>query len=220
MPCFIGREPAANGVYFPMIFLIGRACVTILTSGPKTAPGSVSTTPYVERFAYKRIVDQNPVLVSLIVKVSKRLSRAANAATTREKNVKGRKRTLLVDTTGLVLRVLVHPANIHDSEGAEWLLAYFRRLFPTLKLVWVDSGYKGWIVEDAQTYYDLTLEVVHKPADQIGFAVQPRRWVVERTFAWLGRNRRLSKDYEKLPENSETAVYIASIRLLLKRLSQ
>lgn len=66
----------------------------------------------------------------------------------------------------------------------------------------------------------LTLERVDKPEGQVGFAVQPRRWVVERTFAWLGRGRRLSKDYEKLPENSESVVYIGSIRLLLKRLSK
>ena len=134
--------------------------------------------------------------------------------------MKGRKRTLLSDTTGLVLRVLVHSADIQDSEGAEWLLANFRREFPDLKLIWVDQGYKDWIVEDAQTYYAITLEQVHKPKDQKGFAVQPRRWVVERTFAWLGRGRRLSKDYEKLPENSESAVYIGSIRLMLKRLTK
>ena len=127
---------------------------------------------------------------------------------------------MLVDTIGLVLRVLVHPANIQDSEGAEWLLANFRREIPTLKLIWVDSGYKDWVVEDAKTYYALTLEQVLKPADQVGFAVQPRRWVVERTFAWLGRGRRLSKDYEKHAENSQSVVYIGSIRLMLKRLAK
>jgi putative transposase len=137
----------------------------------------------------------------------------------REKKVAGRKRTLLSDTTGLVLRVLVHPANIQDSEGAEWLLANFRQDFPTLKLIWVDQGYKDWIVDDAKTYYAVTLEQVEKPKDQVGFAVQPRRWVVERTFAWLGRGRRLSKDYEMLAENSESVVYIGSIRLMLKRLT-
>lgn len=137
----------------------------------------------------------------------------------REKKVAGRKRTLLVDTTGLVLRVLVHPANIQDSEGAEWLLANFRTDFPTLKLIWVDQGYKDWILDDAKTYYAVTLEQVAKPKDQVGFAVQPRRWVVERTFAWLGRGRRLSKDYETLAENSESVVYIGSTRLMLKRLT-
>lgn len=132
----------------------------------------------------------------------------------------GRKRTLLVDTNGLVLRVLVHPADIQDSEGAEWLLANFRSDFPDLKLIWVDLGYKDWLVNDAKTHYAITLEQVQKPVEQVGFAVQPRRWVVERTFAWLGRGRRLSKDYETLAENSESVVYIGSIRLMLKRLTK
>jgi putative transposase len=119
-----------------------------------------------------------------------------------------------------VLRVLVHSADIQDSEGAEWLLANFHRDFPDLKLIWVDSGYKDWLIDDAKMYYAITLEQVTKPEGQIGFAVQPRRWVVERTFAWLGRGRRLSKDYERLPENSEAVVYIGSIRLMLRRLSK
>lgn len=130
-----------------------------------------------------------------------------------------RKRTLLVDTIYLVLRVLVHPANIQDSKGAEWLLANFRNDFPTLNLIWVDQGYQDWIVANAKAYYAVTLEQVAKPKDQVGFAVQPRRWVVERTFACLGRGRRLSKDYERLAENSESVVYIGSIRLMLKRLT-
>jgi putative transposase len=126
---------------------------------------------------------------------------------------------MLVDTLGLVVRVLVHTADIQDSEGAEWLFAHFRRDFLTLQLIWVDGGYKEWIVDDAKTYYGMSLEQVRKLEGQVGFAVQPRRWVVERTFAWLGRNRRLSKDYERLPENSQSTIYIASIRLMLKRLT-
>ena len=116
--------------------------------------------------------------------------------------------------------MLVHAANIQDSEGAEWLLANFGDDFPTLKLIWVDQGYKDWVIDDARTYYAVTLEQVLKPRDQVGFAVQTRRWVVERTFAWLGRGRRLSRDYETLVENSEAVVYIGSIRLMLKRLTK
>lgn len=142
-----------------------------------------------------------------------------NAATTREQKVNGRKRTLLVDPTGLVLRMLVHAAAIQDSAGAEWLLANYRHDFPHLKLIWVDQGYKGWICDDAVTYYAITLEPVERGAEEQGFVVQPRRWVVERTFAWLCRNRRLSKDDERLPEYSESTVYIASIHLMLKRLA-
>lgn len=131
----------------------------------------------------------------------------------------GRTRTLLVDTNGLVLRVLVHAADIQDSEGAEWLLANYRHHFPELELIWVDQGYKDWICDDAATYSAITLERVERVADQQGFVVQPRRWVVERTFAWLGRYRRLSKDDERRPEYSESTVYVASIHLMLKRLA-
>ena len=116
--------------------------------------------------------------------------------------------------------MLIHSADIQDSEAAEWVLANFRWDFPTLELIWVDLGYKDWVVEAAKRDYDLRLEQVQPVPGQVGFAVQPRRWVVERTLAWLGRGRRLSKDYEKLPENSETVVYIGSIRLMLKRLTK
>ncbi len=136
-----------------------------------------------------------------------------------EKKINGRKRTILVDTNGLLLRVLVHPADITDSEGGEWMLVNHRAAFSRLKVVRVDEGYKGWLVEWASQYTRITIEVVSKPEGQKGFAVIPKRWVVERTFAWLGRNRRLSKDYERLPENSESWIYLASMHLMLKRLA-
>ena len=138
---------------------------------------------------------------------------------TGEKKVKGRKRTLLVDTNGLVIRVLVHTADIQDSEGAEWLLGDHRVAFMMVTKIWADQGYKSWIVEEARNLYGIDLEIVQKPADQQGFVVHPRRWVVERTFAWLCRNRRLSKDYEHYIEYSESMIYIASIHLMLKRLT-
>jgi putative transposase len=137
-----------------------------------------------------------------------------------EKKVNGRKRHILVDTNGLLLRVLVSAADISDSEGGEWLLAQHMHSFKRLKEVRVDSGYKGCFVDWATHYTSLSITVIEKPADQKGFAVIPKRWVVERTFAWLGRNRRLSKDYERLPECSEAWIYLGSIHLLLKRLKK
>lgn len=138
---------------------------------------------------------------------------------TRGKKINGRKRHILVDTNGLLLRVLAHPADITESEGAEWLLVNHQAAFPRLKVIRVDQGYKDWLVAWAAEHYDLTIEVIEKPANQVGFVVAPKRWVVERTFAWLGRNRRLSKDYERLPEASESWVYLGSIHLMLKRLT-
>ena len=113
------------------------------------------------------------------------------------KKVNGRKRHILVDTNGLLLRVLVHPADITESEGAEWLLGQHHHSFPRLETVRADQGYKGWLLEWAKRHTNLAIEIIEKPAGQKGFAVIPKRWVVERTFAWLGRNRQLSKEYDR-----------------------
>jgi putative transposase len=138
--------------------------------------------------------------------------------TTREKNIKGRKRHLIVDTFGFVLRVLVHAADISESEGAIWLLNEYADVLSSLDTIRVDQGYKAMFVEWVGQYMSCTVEVVEKPADQVGFAVLPKRWVVERTFAWLGRYRQLSKEYDHYPESTESWIYLASIDILLKRL--
>ena len=123
-----------------------------------------------------------------------------------------------MDTNGLVLRVLVHAANISDSEGGEWLLLNHLDAFPRLDTMRGDQGDKVSFCEWVAATTPWTVEVVAKPADQEGFAVIPKRWVVERTFAWLGRYRQLSKEYDRRPESSEGWIYLASIALLLNRL--
>lgn len=136
------------------------------------------------------------------------------------KKVKGRKRHILVDTVGHLLKVVVHPANIQDRDGAKLLLG---SLLPILRLrllkIWADGGYRGaliaWCCQTIQTI----LEIVSPPLTQKGFAVLPRRWVVERTFAWLAHYRRLSIDYEECRHSSEGMIYLASIHILLKRLA-
>jgi len=122
----------------------------------------------------------------------------------------------LVDTEGNLLMVVVHRANIADRDGAYYVLEAVPQVCPTLQKIWADQGYTGELVTDVQEQYGITLEVVAKLADQHGFIVLPRRWVVERTFAWLGRYRRLSKDYEHRTEYSETWVYVASIARMLR----
>ena len=134
------------------------------------------------------------------------------------KRINGRKRQFLVDTNGLLLRVLVHPADISDTEGAEWLLAEHHCSFRRLTTIRVDEGYKQGLQDWASEYTSLTIEVIEKPAEQKGFAVIPKRWVVERSIAWCGRNRRASKEYERNPESSEAFIYLGSISLLLNRL--
>jgi putative transposase len=133
--------------------------------------------------------------------------------------VKGRKRHIAVDTSGLLLGVLVHAADIQDADSAGDLLKRIKPLYCWLETIFADSIYNRVAVLIACFLLGLTLVVVRRIAGTTGFVVVPRRWVVERTLGWLGRWRRLSKDYEELPEVSETMVTLAMIRLMLHRLA-
>jgi len=132
--------------------------------------------------------------------------------------VSGRKRHLLVDTQGLVLAVVVHAGNIQDRDGAKQVLEKYQPHAVRLKRVWADAGYKGELEQWTKTTCDWELEIVYRT--EPGFHVLPRRWVVERTFAWLGRYRRLSKDYEYLTDVSETIIDVAMIHLMVRRLER
>jgi len=135
------------------------------------------------------------------------------------KNVKGRKRHILVDTMGLLLMVLVNAASTQDRDGAKLLLAKAKQCYSRLRLIWADAAYSGKLVAWVLTNCSWALEIVKRSDDAKGFQVLPRRWVVERTFAWLGRYRRLSKDYGALPETSEAMIYAAMSRLMVRRLA-
>lgn len=130
----------------------------------------------------------------------------------------GRKRHILVDTLGNLLAVLVHAAGDSDAEGGSWLLFERASHLASLLVVWADQAYRGELVTDARDLVHLEVVIVERPAGTAGFQILPRRWVVERTIAWLCRNRRLSKDYERLPEVSEAIISIASIARMLKQL--
>ncbi len=137
----------------------------------------------------------------------------------------GRKRHLLVDTQGLLLEAVVHSAGIQDQDGAKVVLAQSKhrqqgRYVRRLKLIWVDGKYGGQLVEWVEKAYGFTLEVVKRPKDVKGWVVLPRRWVIERTFGWLGRYRRLSRDYEGLLLTSEVLIYAAMVHLMLRRLAR
>jgi len=136
------------------------------------------------------------------------------------KNVNGRKRHLLVDTLGLVLAVVVTAACVSDPAGARLLFGRWSGHCKKMRLIWVDGTYRGRLLEWARTRIKVVLQPVLRSDDVKGFVVLPKRWVVERTFAWLGYNRRLSKDYEYLPESSEAMIYIAMTRLMLRRLAK
>jgi putative transposase len=119
----------------------------------------------------------------------------------------------------LLLWVVVHPADLQDRDGALLLLSRLLASFPRLHLLWADGGYAGWLVEWVLDTLACCLVIVKRDPATRGFHVLPRRWVVERTFAWLGGFRRLSKDYERLPAISEAMIYAAMSHLMLRRLA-
>jgi len=137
------------------------------------------------------------------------------------KQVKGRKRHLLVDTLGLLLSVYVTPANASDQEGARRLLIGLKPLQPRLELIWADSAYRGeplasWCAAEGAW----RMEIITRHPHVDGFVVRPWRWIVERTLGWMGRQRRLSKDYERQVQTSETLLQLAMIRLMVRRLAK
>lgn len=135
------------------------------------------------------------------------------------KKVKGRKRQVLVDTLGLVLYVMVQSAQVQDRDGARLLFERILSRFPRLQLIWADSGYAGPKLGDwLKAACRWLLEIVRRADPAHTFVVQPHRWIVERTFGWFNRERRLSKDYERLPETSEAWIYVTMTRLMVRRL--
>jgi putative transposase len=136
------------------------------------------------------------------------------------KKVNGRKRHLAVDTLGFLLVVVVHPANVQDRDGGKYVIVHLAApgAFPRLAHLWVDGAYAGQLVAWVAAYAGWTAEVVSRPEGAKGFLLLPRRWVVERTLAWLGRCRRLSKDYEALPDSEEALIHLAMTHVMLRRL--
>ena len=136
------------------------------------------------------------------------------------KKITGRKRHVAVDTLGLILAVVVHGANWQDHDGACLVLIQLRDRFRRLKVIFADSAYgRNGLPEWVNTTFGWILQTVLRPVGVKGFVVLPKRWIVERTFGWLGRYRRHSKDYERNPASSEAMIYISMIHLMLKRLA-
>lgn len=122
-----------------------------------------------------------------------------------------------MDTLGLILAVVVHAASIQDRDGGKEVLRKMVGCFGRLKLIWADGGYAGEFVKQAKWVFGRVIEIIKRP-DIKKFVVLPKRWIVERTFGWFSKYRRLSKDYETLPASSESMIYIAMINLMLHRL--
>jgi putative transposase len=133
------------------------------------------------------------------------------------KKVKGRKRHIVVDTIGMLLVVVVHTANIQDRDGAKLVLERIKGRFGRLRLIWADGGYAGQLIEWVKSTISCMLQIVKRSDVAVGFEVLPKRWIVERTFGWLNKYRRLSKDYEQLLESSESMIHLAMINVMLHR---
>ena len=135
------------------------------------------------------------------------------------KKVMGRKRHILSDTSGVPLAINVHSAGIQDRDGFSLVAGKIRRRFPWLKLVFADNGYNAIQTECAAAQNKLRLKIVKRPRDAEGFHLLPPHWVIERTFAWLGRNRRPAKDFERLLETATAMLVAATVQLLVRRLA-
>ena len=136
------------------------------------------------------------------------------------KKITGRKRHILVDTLGLLLNVVVHPADVQDRDGAIELLRQSRRLFPFIEIIFADGGYQGPVMAAAIAETGAwKLEIV-KRTEEHRFVVLPKRWVVERSLAWISRNRRLARDFERHARKAAAFVRLAMIRIMLRRLTR
>jgi transposase len=136
------------------------------------------------------------------------------------KKIVGRKRHMIVDLKGLPLLIMVTPANLHDSGPAKEILFRLRLTHPEVAVVWADSAYAGRLVGWAKTFLNLTIKTVSRPEGAEGFVLLPRRWVIERTWAWLLHARRNARDYETLPQHAEAMLTIAAVTLMAHRLTR
>lgn len=214
--------PAVRGDTCRATFLPGKRCSIISDDSASLAGGICSTRRCIAPNGSERAATLIPARPSWTVQSVKTVEESAGIrGYDAHKCVKGRKRHLLVDTLGLPLSFYVTPANVHDTVGARCLLAGLASFVPRLKKIWADQAYQGHeLAEWCKITGGWGLEVVKRTPGVRGWSREPRRWIIERTFSWLSRNRRMSKDYERKVQTSETLIEVVMIRLLVARLGR
>jgi transposase len=231
----VDEREVVNGIMYVLSTGCQWRCV------PKDLPAKSTLHDYLDRWNYDGTLEK--IHHTLYVKCREQLGREASptacvmdsqsvksaekggaiidpAGYDAGKKIKGKKRHVLVDTVGLLLHAVVHPADIQDRDGGVLVLSSLFGMYPFLLKLFVDGGYQGpqFYSAAAAILPQLSIEVVKRSDQAEGFEVLPKRWVVERTFAWLGRCRRLAKDFENVSRNAVAFLRLASIRLMLRRL--
>ena len=219
MASSICLKRAVNGVCFHSVFLHGKQFIIISVFG-----GTGGIIDQIHEHLRDKIrinagKEKSPSL-GLIDSQSVKTTRSGGICRGIDggKKTKGRKRHIIVDTLGLLMAVVVHAANQHDSKSAPKVFALLKERFSRLVKIIADGGYRGKLIENTKITFNLILEVILRKDDSPKFQVIPKRWVVERTFAWLESHRRLSKDFEFLTDTSETMIRLAMIKLMLNRI--
>ena len=213
MRYFTLPEEGVHGQCFPMTFPPGKVCMGTSGNGRKAVFGRGFMKSYVREFQNRSEGIKNPIDSQSVKTTEKGGPKAMG------KKIKGRKRHILVDTLGLIPSLSVQPADRADRDGAKWVLQKVAVTATRLTLIWAEGGYAGKLIAWVKDICGWRLEIVKRSDDVTGFKVVPKRWIVERTFAWLYGYRRLSKDYEYLVSSSENMIYIAMIQLMLRRLA-
>lgn len=198
-----------------MIFPIGRASTVVIRGCANEEYGNKYWMKLIGKIESRREGIQNLPTPSSIRKASKRCAAESNEATTAEKKVKGRKRHIGVDIEGHLLHVEMSAANIHDTMRGGYVIESMKEKHPTIQAISADAGYRGNTVDYAEILLETPVHISKKIQDT--FAVLPKRWVVERTLAWMNNDRRLSKDYEIIVRHSENMVRLSMLRRTLRR---
>ncbi len=201
-----------------MIIRRGEPFMVISSNGSRMICGIESTRTLRTDLRQKKGRHKHPTAGSLDSQSVKTTSVPSSRGFDAGKKIMGRKRHILVDTLGLMITLTVTTACVQDRDGLRKLLRTFGIHRKKLRKIWVDGGYRGQAVEWVKARFRYCLEVILRSDNSKGFVVLPKRWVVERTFAWLNNHRRLSKDYERFTKTSETMIQIAMIRLMLRRI--